>query len=125
MLCNRSKYQTPPPPKSAMMARTIGKAVRAAREARGLTLRHVAKAVGMSAPQLSSLESGKPGNPGWATVSRLAKALGMSLDEVAGLIQSKPLSPSLPRAVQKAIEQARKEVHKAAMILDELTDKLG
>jgi transcriptional regulator with XRE-family HTH domain len=108
-----------------MMARTIGKAVRAAREARGLTLRHVAKAVGMSAPQLSSLESGKPGNPGWATVVRLARALGMSLDEAAGLMPAKPLPPSLPRSIHLAIERSRKEVRKAAATLDALSDKLN
>jgi transcriptional regulator with XRE-family HTH domain len=107
------------------MARTIGKAVRAAREARGLTLRQVAKAVGMSAPQLSSLESGKPGNPGWATVVRLAKALGMSLDEAAGLMPMKPLTPSLPRNIQRAIERARKETRKAAATLDALSDNFG
>lgn len=107
------------------MARTIGKAVRAAREARGLTLRQVAKVVGMSAPQLSSLESGRPGNPGWATVVRLARALGMSLDEAAGLMPAKPLAPSLPRNVQQAIERARKETRKAATTLEALSDKLG
>jgi len=108
-----------------MMARTIGKAVRAAREARGLTLRQVAKAVGMSALQLSALESGKPGNPGWATVVRLAKALGMSLDETAGLAPARPLPPSLPRGVQLAIDRARKGVQKAAIALDALTDKIN
>ena len=107
------------------MAKTIGKAVRAAREARGLTLRQVAKTVGMSVPQLSSLEAGKPGNPGWATVVRLAKALGMSLDEVAGLSNSKPIESAIPRAVSAAIERARKDVEKAAVALGDLTDKLA
>jgi transcriptional regulator with XRE-family HTH domain len=107
------------------MARTIGKAVRAAREARGLTLREVAKAAGMSAPQLSSLESGRPGNPGWATVVRLARVLGMSLDEAAGLEPAKPLAPSLPRGVQLAIDQARKGIQKAATALDTLSDKVN
>jgi transcriptional regulator with XRE-family HTH domain len=106
------------------MARTIGKTVRAAREARGLTLRQVAKAVGMSAPQLSSLESGKPGNPGWATVVRLARALGMSLDEAAGLMPAKPLAPALPRGLHLTIERARKEARKAAATLDGLSDQL-
>lgn len=90
-----------------------------------MTLRQVAKAVGMSAPQLSSLESGKPGNPGWATVVRLAKALGMSLDETAGLAPARPLPPLLPRGVQVAIDQARKGVQKAAIALDALTAKIN
>lgn len=78
----------------------------------------------MWAPQLSSLESGKPGNPGWETVSRLAKALGMSLNEAAGLMPAKPLAPSLPRNVRHAIERARKETRKAAAILEALSDEI-
>lgn len=107
------------------MAKTIGKAVRAAREARGLTLRQVAKAAGMSIPQLSSLENGKPANPGWATVVRLAKSLGMSLDEVAGLSVAKPIEPAVPRLVSTAIERARKDVEKAATTLADLAEKLA
>lgn len=79
----------------------------------------------MSAPQLSSLESGKPGNPGWATVVRLARALGMSLDEAAGLVPAQPMTPSLPRYVQQAIGRARREAQKAATTLEALNDKIG
>lgn len=105
------------------MAKTFGRAVRAAREARGLTLRQVAKAAGMSAPQLSSLESGKPENPGWATVVRLAKALGMSLDEAAGLSASKAVAPGLPRGAHAALERAQKDIDKAVVSFREFVEK--
>jgi len=107
------------------VVKTVGKAVRAAREARGLTLRQVAKAVGMSVPQLSSLESGRPSNPGWTTVVRLARALDMSLDEVAGSKSEKPVEPSTPRAVRLAIERARKDAENSAKTLADLIDRLG
>lgn len=107
------------------MAQAIGKAIRAAREARGLTLRQVARTVGMSAPQLSSLEAGRPGNPGWATVVRLAKALGISLDDVAGLSAAKPLDSAVPRAVSMAIKRACKDIEKAAATLSDVAEKIA
>ena len=106
------------------MAKAIGSAIRAAREARGLTQRELAKAIGMTVPQLSNLEAGTPENPGWKTVVKLAKALGLSLDEAAGLKAAKPLMAQIPSAVTIAVEKARGQVSQTLETLDKLSDRL-
>lgn len=106
------------------MAKAIGSAIRAAREARGLTQRELAKAIGMTVPQLSNLEAGTPENPGWKTVVKLAKALGLSLDEVAGLKAARPLKAKTPAAISAAVEKAKGQMNQALETLDALSDRL-
>jgi DNA-binding XRE family transcriptional regulator len=52
----------------------------AVREARGLTLAEVAGRMGIDAPALSRLETGKVLNPTLATLYKWAEALGQKLD---------------------------------------------
>lgn len=92
----------------------LGTAMKAARERAGLTLRQVARMTGLSEPQVSNLEAGKPANPGWATVSKVAKALGMSHDELAGI---KPLKTPPGMMVQKA--HAKAALEKARKVIDD------
>jgi hypothetical protein len=63
-------------------------ALKAAREAEGLTLAQVSEATGMSVPALSSLENGRADNPTLRTLQRYAKALGRRL--VVGLVAESP-----------------------------------
>ena len=51
-----------------------------AREAQGLTLAEVAERLGIDAPALSRLETGKMLNPTLATLHKWAEALGQKLD---------------------------------------------
>jgi ribosome-binding protein aMBF1 (putative translation factor) len=53
---------------------------RAARESQGLTLAEVAERMGIDAPALSRLETGKMLNPTLATLHKWAEALGLKLD---------------------------------------------
>src|SRR5438128_1847634 len=53
---------------------------KAAREAQGLTLADVAERMGIDAPALSRLETGKMLNPTLATLHKWAEALGQKLD---------------------------------------------
>jgi transcriptional regulator with XRE-family HTH domain len=53
---------------------------KAARESQGLTLAEVAERMGIDAPALSRLETGKMLNPTLATLYKWAEALGMRLD---------------------------------------------
>jgi DNA-binding XRE family transcriptional regulator len=53
---------------------------RAVRERQGLTLAQVAERMGIDAPALSRLETGKMLNPTLATLHKWAEALGQKLD---------------------------------------------
>jgi len=53
---------------------------KAARESQGLTLAEVAERMGIDAPALSRLETGKMLNPTLATLHKWAEALGRQLD---------------------------------------------
>ena len=64
-------------------ARRIGLRLRALREDKNLNQRDVAKLVGMSAPQLSKIESGSL-DLRVSTVQSLLRAMGASLAEIAG-----------------------------------------
>jgi len=54
--------------------------LKAARESQGLTLAEVAARMGIDAPALSRLETGKMLNPTLATLHKWAEALGQKLD---------------------------------------------
>ncbi|MGC1274119.1 MAG: helix-turn-helix transcriptional regulator [Planctomycetaceae bacterium] len=60
-------------------------ALKASREAQGLTLADVSAASGMSVPALSSLETGRNDNPTLRTLQRYAAAIGRRL--VIGVIE--------------------------------------
>jgi DNA-binding XRE family transcriptional regulator len=53
---------------------------KAVRESQGLTLAEVAERMGIDAPALSRLETGKVLNPTLATLHKWAEALGQKLD---------------------------------------------
>jgi transcriptional regulator with XRE-family HTH domain len=62
----------------------IGPALRRARQQRGLSLRSVASAAGISASLLSQVETGKS-QPSVSTLYALVSQIGISLDELLGL----------------------------------------
>lgn len=63
-------------------------ALKAAREAEGMTLVQVSEATGMSVPTLSALENGRTDNPTLRTLQRYAAAVGRRL--VVGLVAKTP-----------------------------------
>lgn len=67
-----------------MATESIGAHLRDARTGRGLSLRSVAQALGVSASLLSQVETGKT-QPSVATLYAIASYLGVSLDELLGI----------------------------------------
>src|SRR5262245_13674861 len=68
-------------PSKPTPARVGGRLLRA-REARGWTLRHCARACGLSAGHLSKLERGLIARPSHEVYDRLARCFGLRLDEL-------------------------------------------
>ena len=71
---------------------TFGAAIRRARQSQGLSLRAVAREVGVSPSLLSQVETGKT-QPSVTTLCALAVFLGVSLDEVLQASASPPIAP--------------------------------
>ena len=73
-------------PAGAISARSFAESLallarfKAVRESQGLTLAEVADRMGIDAPALSRLETGKTLNPTLATLHKWAEALGRSLE---------------------------------------------
>jgi ribosome-binding protein aMBF1 (putative translation factor) len=65
---------------SFMATLNLAARFKAEREAQGLTLAQVAERMGIDAPALSRLETGKMLNPTLATLHKWAEALGRKLD---------------------------------------------
>lgn len=66
------------------MSESLGARIRAARTARGLSLRSVAQSLGVSASLVSQIEIGKT-QPSVSTLYALASHLGVSIDELMGM----------------------------------------
>lgn len=62
----------------------IGEQIAAIRRRRNMTQEALAKAAGMSRPQLAAIESGRTVNPGVFTLIPLARVLAVTLDELVG-----------------------------------------
>lgn len=61
---------------------SVGAAVKALREERGLSLRKLARSVGTQHGHLSQIESGKIGRPGAALMENIARELGVTVEEI-------------------------------------------
>jgi transcriptional regulator with XRE-family HTH domain len=77
-----------------MMDPTARQRIRAARTAKGLSLRELARRVGVSASLLSQIENGKS-DPSVSTLYALVAELGLSLD---ALLESPPAGTARPTA---------------------------
>jgi transcriptional regulator with XRE-family HTH domain len=63
----------------------FGEKIRTMREARGMTLRDMAKAIGVSAAYLSALEHGKRSRPSWHLVQRIIVYFNIIWDDAEEL----------------------------------------
>lgn len=61
----------------------LGETIAVAREAKGMTLRELEAASGVSNALISQIETGKVRDPGFSVVIRIARGLGLSLDRCA------------------------------------------
>lgn len=66
-----------------MASKRIGPAIRAHREAEGLSQAAVARRAGIHAAMLSRIERDERSDPYFSTIAKVAAVLGLSLDELA------------------------------------------
>jgi transcriptional regulator with XRE-family HTH domain len=95
---NRAVAKQAPQPAGRRSARPpleedVGPRLRAHREQRGLSLRELARRLGVSPSAISQIETGKS-RPSVSTLYAIVSELGMSLDELFGA--SKPVEPAAP-----------------------------
>ena len=75
----------------------FGEKVRALRKDRGVTMKQMAQAIGVSAPYLSALENGNRGQPSWYLVQRIIAYFNIIWDEAEDITELARLSH--PRVV--------------------------
>jgi len=110
-LAGEEERSLPQPPKRVVSNKEIGQRLKLLRQEKGTTQEELAKALGMTQPNISAIERGARG----ATlhqVIRFAKALGVSTDEI--LLREKAPTPgkrpprkSLVRQLQRIEELPR------------------
>jgi len=61
----------------------LGEFIAVAREVKGMSLRDLEKATGISNALLCQMETGKVKEPSWRNVVKIAKALNLNLDRLA------------------------------------------
>jgi transcriptional regulator with XRE-family HTH domain len=89
---------------------TLGAAIRAARERRGLTQADLAHALRVPQTTIARLESGGRADPRFSTVALIAAALGVSLDALAveaGLAGQRPSAGDVAETIGSAAAAAR------------------
>lgn len=64
----------------------FGKRMRALRRERGVTLKQMADAIGVSPAYLSALEHGKRGRPGWHLIQRILTFFNLIWDEADAIV---------------------------------------
>jgi transcriptional regulator with XRE-family HTH domain len=105
-------------------AENLGAAIRAAREARGLSLRALARRVNVSPSVVSQMERGKA-NPSVGTLYALVSELGVSLNELLGRPGSavRLLSPESWPRIDKAVVRVeeRGRVQMSGVVWERLT----
>ena len=65
----------------------FGERMRSLRAARGLTLKDMAAAIGVSPAYLSALEHGKRGRPGWHLIQRILTYFNIIWDEAEDVVR--------------------------------------
>jgi len=112
----------------------FGRHLRRLRADRGMTLKEMASAVGVSSAYLSALEHGKRGRPSWALVQRIIACLNVIWDDAEELTRLARLShPRVtidttglsPRATELANRLAVSISHLRERQLEELLAVLG
>ena len=95
---------------------TLGARLRSAREAKSMSLRALANAVGVSPSLLSQVETGKT-QPSVSTLYAVVSELGISTDELLGLVdavpESRPAPPPSPAPQASPMTRVRTVVQRA------------
>ena len=115
---------TPSPSGPEPTAGNLGAALRAAREARGLSLREVARQVEVSPSFVSQVELGTA-KPSVGTLYALVSVLGISLNELLGSGPTEPPTPApaaWPRIDEPVVRAGeRRRVQMSGVVWEQLT----
>lgn len=65
----------------------FGERMRRLRAARGVTLKEMAEAIGVSSAYLSALEHGKRGRPGWHLIQRILEYFNIIWDDAEEVVR--------------------------------------
>ncbi|MEI8177312.1 helix-turn-helix domain-containing protein [Aestuariivirga sp.] len=112
----------------------FGDRMRKLRTERGITLKQMAEALGVSSAYLSALEHGKRGRPGWHLIQRILAYFNIIWDEADDVVQLARIShPRItidtsglnPKATELANRLADDIGKLDAATLDELLVTLG
>lgn len=107
----------------------FGERMRKLRTERGVTLKDMAEAIGVSSAYLSALEHGKRGRPGWHLIQRIITYFNVIWDEAEDVVRLARVShPRItidtsgldPRATELANRLADEVGKLDAVTLDEL-----
>ena len=97
----------------------FGDRMRKLRTERGVTLKQMAEAIGVSSAYLSALEHGKRGRPGWHLIQRILTYFNIIWDEAEEVVKLARISH--PRV---AIDTSGLEP-KATELANRLADEIG
>jgi transcriptional regulator with XRE-family HTH domain len=112
----------------------FGDRMRKLRSERGITLKEMAEALGVSSAYLSALEHGKRGRPGWHLIQRILAYFNIIWDEADEVVRLARIShPRItidtsgldPKATELANRLADEIGKLDATTLDELLSTLG
>jgi transcriptional regulator with XRE-family HTH domain len=103
-VAKQAPQRAPRRPARPPLEEDVGPRLRAHREQRGLSLRELARRLGVSPSAISQIETGKS-RPSVSTLYSIVSELGMSLDELFGA--QKPAQPAAPAAAPPARSRAR------------------
>ncbi len=98
----------------------FGERLRQLRAERGITLKEMAEAIGVSAAYLSALEHGKRGRPGWHLLQRIIAYLNIIWDDAEELIELARLSH--PRVVIDTSGLSPQATHLANLLARHVRD---
>ena len=99
------------------MKSDLGARLRAARQAKAISLRSVASAVGVSASLLSQVETGKV-QPSVSTLYSLVSYLGLSLDELLGTTPAAGPAPAPASTVSLTVASPVVQRHSDNLVLE-------
>ena len=94
---------------NAVHLKTLGSRIQALRKERGMSLRALGDAVGLSHGYISQLERGEAENPSTQVLQKVADGLGVTASSLLGEESSPPSPPGqIPSSLAQFLEDARR-----------------
>lgn len=107
---------------STAKAKSLGEAVRRAREEAGLSVRALAASVGISASNITRLEAGEHQAPSAGLLQRIADVLEIDSAELLDFIGVKPSLPEPRTYFRRAYGMNDKQAREAVRLIEQLRE---